>query len=130
MIVTVLVLVSTVVGVVGAVVVVVVSVVVVVVSLGVSDVVSSGVVVSGAADVSDGDSVTVCGGTTAGASDGVLLVVVVVVSDVDDESSPDASCTISQMISANSRAASAPRPTSAAGLRYHGVGGSSGGYWS
>lgn len=77
--------------------------------------------------VSVGDSVTVCGGTTAGASEVVVVVVVVVVSD--DESSPDTSCTMSQMIKATNSAASAPSATSAPGLRYQGCG-SSGGGWS
>jgi hypothetical protein len=74
-------------------------------------------------------SVTVCVGATSGAdvavvSDDVVEVVVVVTS-LPDESSA-IRLTASHTMSATSSAISAPRPISAGGLRYQGVGSSGG----
>ena len=70
-------------------------------------------------------SVTVAVGATSEGDDGDVVVVVVVDSVPSDESS-DSRLTASHTMSATSSAISAPKPTSAAGLRYHGVGGSGG----
>ncbi len=71
-------------------------------------------------------SVTVCVGATAGADPDVVVVVVVelVVSVLFDES--DIRLTASHTMRAISSAMSAPKPISAAGLRYQGTGGSGG----
>jgi hypothetical protein len=74
------------------------------------------------------DSVTVCVGATSEADVAgdvvVELVVDVVVLVLSDES--DSKLTDSHTMRATSSAMSAPNPTSAAGLRYQGVGGSCG----
>jgi len=64
-------------------------------------------------------------GATPGAED-VDVVVVVVVDSVPSDESSDSRLTASHTMSATSSAISAPKPTSAAGLRYQGVGGSGG----
>jgi hypothetical protein len=96
-----------------------------VLTLGSVDVVVS---VDGAVVSLDGGevvSVTVCVGATAGAdSEADVVVVEVVVSVLSDES--DIRLTDSQTMRAIRIAISAPKPTSAAGLRYQGTGGSGG----
>ncbi len=93
--------------------------------------VSTDVVVVGAVVVSvfvDGAvvvSVAVCVGPTAGADVAVVGVVVVVVFVGLDE--PDIRLTINHTIRATMSAMIAPKATSAAGLRYQGTGGGSGG---
>jgi hypothetical protein len=70
-------------------------------------------------------SVTVAVGATSEGDD-VDVVVVVVVDSVPSDESSDSRLTASHTMSATSSAISAPKPTSAAGLRYQGVGGSGG----
>jgi hypothetical protein len=70
-------------------------------------------------------SVTVAVGATSEGDD-VDVVVVVVVDSVPSDESSDSRLTASHTMSATSSAISAPNPTSAAGLRYQGVGGSGG----
>jgi hypothetical protein len=70
-------------------------------------------------------SVTVSVGATSEGDD-VDVVVVVVVDSVPSDESSDSRLTASHTMSATSSAISAPKPTSAEGLRYHGVGGSGG----
>jgi hypothetical protein len=70
-------------------------------------------------------SVTVAVGATAEGDD-VDVVVVVVVDSVPSDESSDSRLTASHTMSATSSAISAPKPTSAAGRRYQGVGGSGG----
>jgi hypothetical protein len=73
-------------------------------------------------------SVTVCVGATSGADVAVVsddVVVVVVVTSLPDESSA-IRLTANHTMSATSSAISAPRPISAGGLRYQGVGSSGG----
>jgi hypothetical protein len=70
-------------------------------------------------------SVTVSVGATSEGDD-VDVVVVVVVDSVPSDESSDSRLTASHTMSATSSAISAPKPTSAAGLRYQGVGGSGG----
>jgi hypothetical protein len=70
-------------------------------------------------------SVTVAVGASSEGDD-VDVVVVVVVDSVPSDESSDSRLTASHTMSATSSAISAPKPTSAAGLRYQGVGGSGG----
>jgi hypothetical protein len=70
-------------------------------------------------------SVTVSVGATSGADDVVVVVVLVVVSVLPDESS-DIRLTANHTISATRIAMRAPKPISAGGLRYQGVGSSGG----
>lgn len=70
-------------------------------------------------------SVTVSVGATSEGDD-VDVVVVVVVDSVPSDESSDSRLTASHTMRATSSAISAPKPTSAAGLRYQGVGGSGG----
>jgi len=70
-------------------------------------------------------SVTVAVGATSEGDD-VDVVVVVVVDSVPSDESSDSRLTASHTMSATSSAISAPKPTSAAGVRYQGVGGSGG----
>jgi hypothetical protein len=69
-------------------------------------------------------SVTVPDGATTGADVADVVVVVVVVVVLPDEF--DIRLTINHTIRAIRSATSAPKPISAAGLRYHGTGGSGG----
>ena len=92
-------------------------VVVVVVSDGVVSVLVDGAVVF----------VTVWVGATTAPDVGALVVVVVVDSVLPDESS-DIRLTDNHTIRATRSAISAPKPTSAAGFRYQGTGGGSGGW--
>jgi hypothetical protein len=69
-------------------------------------------------------SVTVAVGATSEGDE--VDVVVVVVDSVPSDESSDSRLTASHTMSATSSAISAPKPTSAAGLRYQGVGGSGG----
>ena len=87
-----------------------------------------GVVVSVLVDVGGVVSVTVWVGATSGADVEVVVVVVVVVSVLSEES--DIRLTDNHTMRASRSAISAPKATSAAGLRYQGVsGGGSPGCW-
>jgi hypothetical protein len=89
-------------------------------------VVSDGVVVSVLVDAGEVVWVTVwVGATTAPDVGASVVVVVVVVCVLSDES--DIRLTDNHTISATRSAISAPKPTSAAGFRYQGTGGGSGG---
>jgi hypothetical protein len=85
--------------------------------LGVSVVVDSVVIAGG---MVSGIIVTVCVGGTITA-DGIVVVVVLVLPVLGE---PDASLTIAQISTTNNSATTTPVMNRAAGLRYHGTGGS------